>query len=451
MTKPKRLQGLKAFYALIGGQLISVIGSGMTRFGLSVWVLSETGDTIAYTTMMFFAVFPAGIGSLFAGPFIDRWDRRLVIIWADVIASLSTLLIAALYFADVLISWHLYVGLAVNAIANAFISPSMQSSTRLLVPKEKLNKASGLSQLLRPMETIVAPGLAGFLVGAFGLGVVFIIDYVTFVINIIFLLMMDIPRPPKQSSQTGRMKFWAELSSGFKYIWERPSFVSLICIFTVTMFLLPGLGYSLITPLVLSFETEEVLGLILSGFGFGSILGGIFLSSWRENRGRMSGILGGTGVAGLAAIFMGVWENPWTIGVGVFLTGLSFIFVIGLNRVIWQIKSAPEVQGRIFALMGTLGVGAQSLGILVAGPLVSKVFEPLLVSGGGLANSVGALIGTGPGRGMALMFIIIGLIVLGLVIIFWLNPSVRLLEIQLPDVELEKPRSKARSAAPPGI
>ena len=437
MDKMKRLQGINAFYALLGGQFISVIGSGMTRFGLSVWVLAETGNTTAYTTMMFFAVFPAGLGSLFAGPFIDRWDRRLVIIYADLIASLSTLLIAILYFADSLMVWHLYLALSINGIANAFISPSMQSSTRLLVPKEKLNKASGLSQLLRPMETIVAPSLAGFIVGAYSLGVVFAIDFITFIINVIFLLMMDIPQPEQRKNQNGGNQFWTDFMAGIRYIKERPTFLILLGIFTITMFLLPGIAYSLITPLVLSFASEEILGLILSAYGVGSILGGIFLSSWGEKRRRMDGILWAMAVAGVAAILIGIWENPWSIAAGFFLTGVSFIFVIGLNRVIIQIKSVPEVQGRIFSLMGTLAVGGQSIGILVAGPLASQIFEPLLANGGPWANSIGFIIGTGPGRGMAFLFIILGLIVLGVVFFSWLSPSIRMLEDRLPDFELE--------------
>lgn len=76
----RRFHGINAFYALLTGQLISLVGSGMTRFGLSVWILAKTGDTAAYTTMIFFAVFPAGLGALFAGPFIDRWDRRKLFI-----------------------------------------------------------------------------------------------------------------------------------------------------------------------------------------------------------------------------------------------------------------------------------------------------------------------------------------------------------------------------------
>ena len=189
---------------------------------------------------------------------------------------------------------------------------------------------------------------------------------------------------------------------------------------------------------MLSFQAETTLGLILSLCGIGSIIGGVFLSTWQGSRRRMSGILAALVVSGVAAIVIGAWKNPWTIGLGVFLTGLSFVFVTGLNQVIWQVKSPPEMQGRLFALMGTLAVGGQSLGILAAGPLASRLFQPMLDEGGMLAGSVGALVGTGAGRGMAFLFIILGFTVLGIALVSWLRPAVRLLEDQLPDYEVPK-------------
>lgn len=436
MKASPRLKGMQAFYALLGGQLISVIGSGMTRFGLSVWILAETGNTSAYTTMVFFAVFPAGLGALFTGPFIDRWDRRKLFIGANLIASLAILAMAILFYTGSMTFWHLYLAMAINGIASAFISPAMQSSARLLVPKEKLNRASGLSQLLRPMETILAPSLAGFIVGTFGLEVVFIVDLITFIVNIFILFLMSIPRLHQATEHTGRMNFWADLSTGIRYILERPSFVTLLSLFTIVMFFLPGLAYSLVTPLVLSFESEKVLGLILSMFGIGSIIGGVILASWRGNRRRMNGMLTAMALAGTAAILIGLWKNPWTIGLSVFLTGLSFVFIAGLNQVIWQIKSAPKMQGRLFALMGTFAVLGQSLGVLIAGPLAGKIFQPMLEQGGLLADAIGAVIGVGAGRGIAFMFIFVGLIVFGVALISWSNPSIRFLEDQLPDHEV---------------
>jgi DHA3 family macrolide efflux protein-like MFS transporter len=109
------------------------------------------------------------------------------LIVANVLASLSILVIALLFFMDALMLRQLHVALSISSIANAFTSPSLQSSTPLLVPKERLNQASGLSQLIRAVETILAPGPAGFVAGSFGLGAIFVIGFATFGANIIAL------------------------------------------------------------------------------------------------------------------------------------------------------------------------------------------------------------------------------------------------------------------------
>ena len=145
MTSQQKLSGMRAFYALILGQLVSTVGSGMTRFGLGIWVLAETGDATAYTILLFFAVLPVGLGSLVAGPLVDRCNRRLVMIISNIIASLSTLIVAILFFLGSLDLWHLYIALFVNGIANAFILPALDSSVPLLVPRDQLDRASGMT------------------------------------------------------------------------------------------------------------------------------------------------------------------------------------------------------------------------------------------------------------------------------------------------------------------
>jgi MFS family permease len=445
MIPKHHLTGIKGFYAILAGQLVSTIGSGMTRFGLGVWVLAETGDATAYTTMLFFAVFPIGLGSLFAGPLIDRWNRRRIMIIGNIVASLSTLIIAILFFLDDLALWQLYAVLFVNGIANAFILPTLQSSTPLLVPKDQLNRASGLNQLIRALEAILAPGLAGFIVASLGLGAVFIIDFVTFSISILALMMTKIPQPKRVAEHTTKISYWKDFASGFRYIRQRPAFMYLLGLFTITMFLLPGLGYSLAAPLVLSFETEKVLGMIMAAYGVGSLVGGLLMAAWRGKSRRMHGILAGMTTAGVATTLIGLNENAWLIGVSFFMTGIGFVFIVGLNRVIWQIKAAPDMQGRIFSLQAAIGVGAQSLGILLSGVLATHLFEPLMSADGVLASSVGMVIGTGTGRGIALMFTLFGLTQLLIVLVSSLIPKVRLLEDELPDAALAEAQPLAAS------
>lgn len=435
MSNHRSLIGMKAFYALVAGQFVSAMGSAISRFGLSVWVFQETGSTSAYTTLMFFAVFPVGFGALIAGPLVDRWNRRRVMMLSDSVAAISTLILALLFVLNALEIWHLYIGLFVNGIASAFSRPALDASVASLVPKDKLNRASGISQLTGALETILSSALAGFIVGAFGLGAAFLIDFLTFGINIAVLLFTFIPQPALSQAEQVARSFWKDFGIGLRYVRQRPAMIYLLALFSVTMFLLPGVAYSLVTPLVLSFANEEALGLILSGFGVGSLIGGTLMAMGLGSKRRMRAILISMLTVGLAAILIGLRENTLLIGIGFVITGIGFVFIIGLNRVIWQLKAAPDVLGRIFALQLALGVGAQSLGVLLSGALAEHVFEPLLLEGGSLVNSIGSVIGTGAGRGMALMFLLVGVVELLLVLYSALTPSVRRLEDELPDAQ----------------
>ncbi len=424
--------GARSFYVITLGQLVSLVGSGMTRFGLGIWVLRETGDTTAYTALLFFAVLPMGLGSIFTGTLVDRWNRRIVMLVGNTVASMSTLVAALLFFGGALEIWHLYIVLTVNGLANAFIVPSMEASVPMLVEKEQLNRASGVTQMSMSMEVIVAPALAGFLIVTSGLGFIFIADFVTFGVSVLALLLSAIPQPaPDPDREQGSLI--GEFTFGLRYIAERPSFVYLIGFVTLAMFLMPGFGYALSTPLALSFADERAAGLILSSFGFGAMVAGILLVAWGGPKRRMSGVLVTAALAGVAIIVVGLRENVALMATGVFFIGLTFMFMVGLSRVIWQVKAAPDVLGRIFALRTALGVGAMSLGIFISGPLAQYVFEPLMSEDGALADSIGLLIGAGPGRGMALIYIIVGLLFIGFVIASALARRIRLMEDLIPD------------------
>lgn len=402
----------------------------MTRFGLGIWVFATTRDAAAFSTLLFFAVLPLGMGSLFAGPLVDRLNRKRVMIAANAAASLSTLAIALLYFSSALELWHLYIALFVNGVANAFILPALESSTPLMLSKEQLGRAAGITQMVQGLETIVAPALAGILVGSLGLGAIFVVDFVTFGASVLGITLSVIPQPTSDGS---KKSLWEEFMFGLRYVRDRPAFLYLMGFVTWVMFLLPGLGYALVTPLTLTFSTEQAAGLVVSGFGVGSIVGGIALAAWGGPKRRMNGMLAATAVAGLATAAVGVRENTVLMGLSFVIVGASLIFMIGLNRVLWQTKAAPEVQGRIFALRVAVGVGAQSIGVFTAGWLAEQVFEPMLIQGGPLSGTVGTFIGIGEGRGMGFMYVVIGGVLLATATVSALSPSIRLFEDRIPD------------------
>jgi hypothetical protein len=105
----------------------------------------------------------------------------------------------------------------------------------------------------------------------------------------------------------------------------------------------------------------------------------------------------------------------------------------GSSQALWQSKTAPDVQGRVFAVRRMIAQFTQPFAIILAGPLIDRIFQPLMNDGGRLADSVGRIIGTGPGRGTALLFVLLGLFTVIVTIIAYSYPRLRLVEDELPD------------------
>ena len=130
---------------------------------------------------------------MIAGLLIDRWYRRTILIVSNVCASLSTLAVAILWFTDSLSIWHLFIAMFANGIANSSIVPAFEASVQLLVLKEQLGWAAGLSQILAALEMIAGPALAGILLSTVGLAVIFLADFVTFGFVVLALVFSIIP------------------------------------------------------------------------------------------------------------------------------------------------------------------------------------------------------------------------------------------------------------------
>jgi hypothetical protein len=189
----------------------------------------------------------------------------------------------------------------------------------------------------------------------------------------------------------------------------------------------------LISPLVLSFTTAAVLGVVLTVAACGMLAGSVLLSIGGGPKRRLLGILG---CSVLQAIFMIVGGlRPSAVLVAIAAFGFLFAnaLVTGLSQIIWQTKVASDVQGRVFAVRRMIAWSSIPLAYLVAGPLADNVVRPLMDTNGLLAGSVGRVIGAGPGRGIALLLIILGFITLLITLASYLKPRLRMLEDELPD------------------
>lgn len=430
----RTLQQMKTFLLIWLGQLVSLTGSQLTGFALGVWVYQQTGSVTQFALISVATVLPYLLISPLAGAVVDRWDRRWTMILSDTGAGLSTLTLAGLFLSGRLEIWHIYLATVLSATFSAFQGPAYAASTTLLVPKEQLGRANGLAQTAQAAGMLVAPAIAGFLVTTIQLQGVLLIDGVTFLFALTTLLLVRFPRPTTTSSETEARSgsLWRDVVYGWRYLVARPALLGLMIFFGVNNFLV-GVVEVLFTPLVLSLGSTELLGILLSIGGLGMLVGSVTMSVWGGPKRRVVGVFGFSGLLAVAILLAGLRPTPIVLGVAVFLAFFSIPIFQGANQTLMQTKITPEVQGRAFALKEMIAVSTLPLAYLVAGPLVDRVFEPLLAVGGVLTGSVGRVIGIGPGRGIALLFVVMGTASLLLTLAGYLQPRLRRVEEELPD------------------
>ncbi|MGC9333856.1 MAG: MFS transporter [Anaerolineae bacterium] len=427
---------MRTFVVIWFGQLISTLGSGLTSFALSVYIFQETGSATQLGIAMLAAVLPSLLASPLAGALVDRWDRRWVMIASDTGAALSTLAIWALLSTGHLQVWHIYVGNVLSSILGSFQQPAYTASITLLVPKNHLGRAAGLGQLNDAISRIAAPTLAGLLVVTIQIHGVILIDVATFLFATLTLLLVRIPRPEATvEGQAGKGSLLRESVFGWHYIKARSGLLGMMILFAFVNLAL-GFQNVLFTPLILSFTTPAVMGGILSAGGIGLLAGSLLMSTWGGTRRMTHGLLGSLFFLGLFSGLIGLRADPLLMGAA--NVGMFALLPIANSsaQAIWQAKVAPDVQGRVFATRRLIAFIALPISYLAAGPVAECVFEPSMADGGAWAAALGPILGTGPGRGIGLVFVTVGCLVALLALIGCLSPRIRNIEEELPDYAL---------------
>jgi MFS family permease len=418
------------------GQLVSLLGSAMTWFVLSLWAWEITGQATALALVTIFSFGPTVLLSPVAGALVDRWNRKLVMMLSDLAAGLSTIVVFLLYVTGNLEIWHLYVTGAFAGAFQAFQWPAYSAAITTMVSKEQYARANGMMSLAESASAIVAPLLAGTLIGLIGIGGVMAIDIVSFLFAIGALLLVHIPQPiATEEGQAARGSLWKESLYGFRYILKRPSLLGLQLVFFGAN-LTGAFANGLVAPMLLARtgDNAQILGVVLSAGGVGGVVGGLVMSAWGGPKRRVHGVLLSIAAAGLF--------GPFLLGIGRTLVvwalaDLLYIAMIpimnGSNMAIWQAKVAPDVQGRVFAARRMISQISFPLALLVVGPLADYVFEPAMQPGGALAEVFGGLVGVGRGAGMALIMVFAGLVTVVVGLGGYLFPAIRNAETILPD------------------
>jgi len=429
-------RSMRTFLIILGGQLISMLGTGLTGFALGVWIYQQTGQATPFALTVLFATLPRLLLLPVAGSLADRWDRRWVMILSDTGSALVTLGAFLILSFGQLEIWMIYLIAALGSVFEAFQEPAYTAAVTMLVPKEQLSRASGLMQTAQALESLFTPVAAGFLFVAIGLQGIILIDFATYFFAIGALLVVRIPKPPAsfEADSASKKNIWQDTVFGWNYLRLRTGLFGLVWFYALVNFFL-NLSTVLLGPLVLSRYSAREYGLVQLGFGLGSLAGSLVLGVWGGPKGRkvpfvIGAILGGS--TGL--VLAGLRPNILMIGVGMFILLFSVPLGGGVSQAMFQVKVAPDVQGRVFAIRAMISRSMMPIAFLIAGPLADHVLGPLMTSSGVLGSGkLGYLLGTGAGRGIGLGFVLSGLILVCACALAYANPRLRLLEDEIPD------------------
>ncbi len=434
MNHPPRVaQGMRTFTTIWFGQLISTLGSGLSGFALGVWLYEETGSTTLFALAMFVWFLPSIVFAPIAGVLTDRYDRRLIMILADSMACLATVFIGIMVFSDALQVWHIYVVHVFYSIANTLQWPAYAAATSLMVPKEHLGRAGGMTQIGEAISSLAAPAAAGAMYVAFGLKPLLLIDICTFSFALGTLIFVRFPQPERSAeSDANKTSFWQEAVYGWHYIRQRPGLLHLLLVFAGLNFCI-SITIPLLTPMILEMSAPDVLGYVTSVASAGMLVGTLLMSAWGGFKRRIYGSYLGESAIGVAAILTGLFTALPLIAAAQFLGMLALPITNGSAQAIWQTKVAQDVQGRVFSVRRMIAFSIIPIAYLLTGPISERIFTPLLLDGGLLADSVGRIFGAGPGRGIGLMFSTFGVLYLLIAQLIWLDKRIRNVELELPD------------------
>ena len=361
---------MRKFTILWFGQVVSLIGSAMTWFGFTIWAWEATGRASALATISFFTFLPGILFSPVAGVFVDRWNRKLVMLLADLATALGTLVILLIFSFGSLQVWHIYLVSILAGFFTAFQYPAYAAAVTTMLSKEEYARAEGMLGTARALSGILAPVFAAALLPALGLRGIMLIDLATFLFA--FLTLLAIPVPQPQRTDTGlqsRGTFFHEVQFGFRHIRNRRNLRALTALFMVAGILL-AVGATLMSPLVLSRtgNSESALATVQSTGAIGGVAGGVILSLWGGAKRRIHNILiGGAGACLLGILWLGLGGAVLAWALGSFFFAFFEPFVEGGNLAIWQEQVPADVQGRVLSARHLLVQAPYLLGILVSG------------------------------------------------------------------------------------
>lgn len=378
---------------LWSGEFISAIGSGLTSFGLSVYVFRQTGSAASMGLVTLLAFLPTLLFSVPAGVLADKYDRRLLMMIGDGFSALGIVYILICMVQGEAKLYQICVGVFVSAVFSSLLEPSYRATVTDLLTKEEYSKASGLVSIAGSARYLISPVLAGILLAVSDIRLLFVIDISTFILTVISTAVVRKGIATKETeNQSG---FFQSLTEGWRAIADRRGVLLLILVSSVmTCFM--GAIQILSEPLILDFADSTTLGIAQTVCASGMLVSGLFLGMRGIKKGYVKVLAISLFLTGITMIGFGIRENIYIICLFGFLFFATLPFANNCLDYLVRTNIPDELQGRAWGVIGFLSqigyVVAYGLAGVAADGIASKLQIGVGRGAAGVVMTAGVLL-----------------------------------------------------------
>ena len=377
------------FRLFFGGQSISLIGTWMTRVATGWLVYRLTGSALLLGTVSFAGQIPTFLFAPFAGVWVDRLDRRQVLIWTQAVSMAESLALAGLTLSHhITIHWVIALS-AVQGLVNAFDMPGRQAfMVQMVEDRRDLSNAIAINSSMVNMARLVGPSLAGMLIAVSSEGWCFLADGISYIAVIASLLMMRLHVPVVARKPTST---WTEMQVGWTYVSTSVPVRTILLLFAMVS--LMGMPFVVLMPIFAARVLHggpHTLGFLMGAMGVGALISALALAARRSVRGLARMIPIAAVVFGAGLIGFGLSRVFWLSAVTVLIAGAGMMQGMAGSNTIIQTIVPEDKRGRVMSYYTMAFVGMAPFGSLLAGSMAHVLGAPSTVVLNGCAVLLGA-------------------------------------------------------------
>lgn len=393
-------------------QSVSQLGSAMTSFALIIWAYKQTGSAMIVSLMTFCTYLPYIVVSIFSGAFIERHRKKNIMLIADSLAAICSVLVLILLKNDILKIWHIYAVNSIVGCINAFQSPAQSVAIGIMVPKEQQARVSGMDSFSSNLVSSVSPMLAATISSIGGLGGVITVDLSTFIFAFsVLLILVKISENTYQFCKK-KVSLFEGLTEGIKFLSEQKGILYIMITMAIINFFSRLTYENILSPMILARTggNSNVLGIVTSVLGVGGILGGLIISAGRITKDNVKMIYFSAAISFLFGdLLMGISQNIYLWCIAGLAASIPIPFIVAGQKCILYELVPQDMQGRVFSIRNSIQFSTIPIGILMGGFLADYTFEPFMRSNMLIAKLLQNIVGHGNGSGMAVMFLCTGM------------------------------------------